>query len=201
MNAKLTAKETALMTAIAENYFSFFDGGLVAHDSGIWTDTMTGEIVSTTQYDISTSQRGAASVVNSLGRKGLLTTSTNEDGAWTELTEAGQAWVEAHNATTEEAPATEAPAIQLSGEMVEVPSEALANLTAAAEAIAEAVVTEEAPAAPVATLADFPAGTEVLTRDGKQWTVVGPAQNNTTLKLVDGDKKTTFRFPHNITKA
>lgn len=114
MNAKLTAKETALMTAIAENFFSFFDGGLVAHDSGIWTDSMTAEIVSTSRYDVSKTQRGAASVINSLGRKGLLTTGTSEDGAWTELTEAGEKWITDHNwpdeaeaapAAAEEAPA------------------------------------------------------------------------------------------------
>jgi len=96
MNAKLTAKETALMTAIAANHFSFFDQGLV-DGSGIWTECMTDEIAGHKVYKVSDSQRGVATVIASLGRKGLLLTDTNEDGAWTELTAAGEAWITEHN--------------------------------------------------------------------------------------------------------
>jgi hypothetical protein len=115
MNTKLTAKETALMTAIAERHFSFFDQGIVA-GSGIWTEDMTAELMGS-KYEVSKTQRGAASVINSLARKGLLITvpAQDEDEAWTELTEAGQAWCEenfpAEEETVEEAPvAEEAPA-------------------------------------------------------------------------------------------
>lgn len=120
MNAKLTTKETTLMTAIADNFFSFFDGGLVAHDSGIWTECMTEEIMGTSRYDVSNTQRGVASVINSLGRKGLLVTTDRGDGAWTELTEAGQAWVEAHNGETAEEVQEVASAAKHPGETTEV---------------------------------------------------------------------------------
>lgn len=104
MNAKLTAKETALMTALAEGYFSFWDQGLV-EGSGSWTEVMTGEIAGSTKYAVSATLRGVATVIASLGRKGLLITSTNEDGAWTDLTAEGEAWVNEFNdkVTEEEA--------------------------------------------------------------------------------------------------
>lgn len=51
-------------------------------------------------------------------------------------------------------------------------------------------------------LGSFKAGDKVATVDGREWTVVGPAQGNTTLKLTreqDGKKESVFRFARNIT--
>ncbi|WP_043441845.1 hypothetical protein [Arthrobacter sp. L77] len=51
-------------------------------------------------------------------------------------------------------------------------------------------------------LGSFKAGDKVATADGREWTVVGPAQGNTTLKLTreqDGKKQSVFRFARNIT--
>lgn len=105
---KLTAKETALMTQIAKGQFSYFDEGLVA-GSGIWSDALTHEAGAA----VSSSARGAATVMSSLCRKGLLhsdqgayLSESTEDGAWVELTEAGQAWIEEFNGETQ-AEATE----------------------------------------------------------------------------------------------
>ena len=110
MTAQLTAKETAFMTAVAERFFSFFDEGLT-EGSGIWVNTATEEIAGNERYQVSTSARGAATVINSLSRKGFFTQSTDaEDGAWIGLTNEGVAWCEEHNANpqaTEAAPAAE----------------------------------------------------------------------------------------------
>lgn len=95
---KLTAKQTALMTAIADGHFSFFDQGLVA-ESGIWMACLTEEIAGT-DYNVSATAKGAATVASSLVRKGLLVVSAeDEDGnVWVELTEEGAAWIAEHNA-------------------------------------------------------------------------------------------------------
>lgn len=101
MTAQLTAKETALMSAIAERHFSFFDEGLTV-GSGIWVNTATDEVAGNAQYPVSATSRGVASVINSVSRKGLLEQSTNEEeGAWIALTEEGVAWCEEHNANPE----------------------------------------------------------------------------------------------------
>lgn len=98
---QLTAKETALMSAIAERHFSFFDDGLTV-GSGIWVNVATDEIAGNSQYPVSATSRGAASVINSVSRKGLLEQSTNEEeGAWIALTAEGVAWCEEHNANPE----------------------------------------------------------------------------------------------------
>lgn len=98
MTAQLTAKETALMSAVAERFFSFFDEGLT-EGSGIWVNTATEEIAGNQTYPVSPSARGVASVINSVSRKGYFTQSTDpEDGAWIALTEQGVAWCEEHNA-------------------------------------------------------------------------------------------------------
>lgn len=90
MNIKLTAKETALMTAIGAHYFSFFDDGIVA-GSGIWSNVMTDEMAGHKEYLVSATPKGVAGVASSLIKKQLLTTSgsTNPEGAWFELTELG----------------------------------------------------------------------------------------------------------------
>ncbi|WP_394253303.1 hypothetical protein [Arthrobacter pityocampae] len=53
-------------------------------------------------------------------------------------------------------------------------------------------------------LGTFKPGDKVATADGREWTVVGPAQGNTTLKLTreqDGKKESVFRFARNIKPA
>ncbi|WP_458115154.1 hypothetical protein [Arthrobacter sp. D2-10] len=53
-------------------------------------------------------------------------------------------------------------------------------------------------------LGDYKEGDEVATADGREWTVVGPAQGNTTLKLTreqDGKKESVFRFARNIKRV
>jgi len=89
---KLTAKQTALMTAIGEKYFSFFDDGIV-EGGGIWSDALTGEIAGSTKYDVSDTPKGAARVMVSLEKRGLLAISGDEsegdDGVWVELTAEG----------------------------------------------------------------------------------------------------------------
>lgn len=131
MNAKLTAKETALLTAIAERHFSYFDQGLVANDSGIWTECMTAEVAGT-RYNVSDTQRGVATVIASLGRKGFLVTlaANEEDGAWTMLTEAGQAWVEAYNGESEEAILDQAIAERMTPATEEAPADDTTVLSA-----------------------------------------------------------------------
>lgn len=96
MNAKLTAKETALLTMIATGQFTWFDDGLT-EGSGIWTTCLTEEAEGS---EVSATQRGVATVVASLGRKGFLETNQTGDGegAWTALTEAGAAWCNEHEA-------------------------------------------------------------------------------------------------------
>jgi len=120
MNAKLTAKETALLTAVAEGHFSFFDEGLV-DGSGIWTTCMTEEIAGSTKYAVSASERGVATVINSLGRKGYLLTTTNEDGTWTEITATGEAWIAEFNGETGEEVLEEAIAERITKTAEEAP--------------------------------------------------------------------------------
>ena len=130
MNAKLTAKEIALMSAVAHREFSFFDDG-ISEGSGIWADCMTGEIVGSTKYPVSETRRGVASVLNSLVRKGLLQSENDDEsdeGAWTYLTAEGVAWCEAHTA---EAPAAET---------AEAPAEVVAEAAPAAFAKGDAVI-------------------------------------------------------------
>lgn len=53
-------------------------------------------------------------------------------------------------------------------------------------------------------LGDYKEGEKVATADGREWTVVGPAQGNTTLKLTreqDGKKQSVFRFARNIKRV
>lgn len=68
---------------------------------------------------------------------------------------------------------------------------------AAPAAATPAPATEEAPAD---CMGGFTKGDTVTTKDGTEWTVVGPAQNNTTVKLTR-EGKSTFRFAHNLTAA
>lgn len=177
MTAQLTAKETALMTAIAEDHFSFFDQGLV-HGSGIWTECMTDEIVGSSVYKVSETRRGVASVINSLGKKGLLITDTNEDGAWTDLSPEGEAWVNAHNAPTE-APAEteEAPAAEEAPEAAEAPAE-----------VEEEVV--------------YHVGDIVTTKQGNyNWEILAIEGNRLKVTRIkeNGQKKTTYRLPASVT--
>lgn len=56
----------------------------------------------------------------------------------------------------------------------------------------------------MADLGDYKEGDKVATADGREWTVVGPAQGNTTLKLTrdqDGKKQSVFRFARNIQRV
>ena len=89
MNAKLTAKETALLQAIADGQIDFFDDGLVAGSNG-WSDVLTDTLAGRTDYIVSKTARGVATVAASICRKGLLTSDNNdEDGASYYITEAG----------------------------------------------------------------------------------------------------------------
>lgn len=83
-NIKLTAKQTALLTAIGRNEFTFFDDGIAA-GSGIWSDVLTGEA----GPEVAANSKGVARVAGSLVKKGLLASSEQEEGTWFELTEAG----------------------------------------------------------------------------------------------------------------
>lgn len=171
MNAKLTAKETALMTAIADGFFSFFDQGLV-HGSGIWTNTMTEEVAGSTRYDVSGTRRGVATVIASLGRKGLLITEDqgDEDGAWTDLSPAGEAWVTAFNTVDNDTTA----------------------------AVLVAARTEEAPAA--AAPAAFAKGDIVLDKDGERFTV-RRINANGSIRLIDELGTKVNRKAENLTKV
>lgn len=218
-NVKLTAKETFLMTAIAERKFSFFDEGLV-EGSGIWADCLTGEIVGSTEYPVSETRRGVASVLNSLCRKGLLISEDDDestDGAWTYLTAAGQAWCEAHNAEAAEfvAELVAENAARQNAEIVEetyleAPAAAEATIVAPvdpAEVVVLAAPAVEAPAeeAPVKWgMGEHKVGDVVKSKDGLEWTVAGPAEKGKTVRLertVDGVVKVRLSFHYNITKA
>lgn len=83
-NIKLTAKQTALLTAIGRNEFTFFDDGIAA-GSGTWSDVLTGEA----GPEVAANPKGVARVAGSLVKKGLLASSEQEEGTWFELTEAG----------------------------------------------------------------------------------------------------------------
>ncbi|XNL98387.1 hypothetical protein SEA_BUMBLE_76 [Arthrobacter phage Bumble] len=220
-NVKLTAKETALMAAIADRQFSFFDDG-ISEGSGIWADCLTGEIVGSAAYPVSETRRGVASVLNSLCRKGLLISEDDEestDGAWTYLTAAGVAWCEAHTAAKVE----ELPVVTLSGEMteaveveapvelVEAPAETIVDAELVAENAArqDAPIVEETtvevPEAPVKWgMGTHKVGDVVKSKDGLEWTVIGPAEKGKTVRLertVDGAVKVRLSFHYNITKA
>ena len=206
-NLNLTAKETALMSAIADRKFSFFDDG-ISEGSGIWADCLTGEIVGSTDYPVSETRRGVASVLNSLCRKGLLISEDDEestDGAWTYLTAAGVAWCEAHTAAKVE----ELPVVVLSGEMtepaeVEAPAAELVEVPAAAETIVAPVEPAADVEAPVKWgMGTHAAGDVVISKDGLEWTVIGPAEKGKTVRLertVDGAVKVRLSFHYNITK-
>lgn len=86
----LTAKQTSLLTALGENFFSFFDDGIVA-GSDIWADVMTSEIAGHPTYAVSDTAKGVASVAKSLVKKGYLevTAADVEDGVAYVLTELG----------------------------------------------------------------------------------------------------------------
>lgn len=112
MNVKLTKKQTALMTQIGSNGFSFFDDGIV-EDSGIWSDALTGEA----GPEVSDTAKGAGRVAVSLVKKGLLKSEEAEDGTWFELTAEGAAVANELAGNTEQAPVEK---LVLSGEMVEV---------------------------------------------------------------------------------
>jgi hypothetical protein len=89
MNAKLTAKETALMQAIADGDIDFFrDGGLEA-GANCWSNVLTGWLAGSTKYLVSDTERGVASVAKSLCKKGLLETDGAGDDAAYYLTELG----------------------------------------------------------------------------------------------------------------
>ncbi|MDQ5840909.1 MAG: hypothetical protein M3537_07165, partial [Chloroflexota bacterium] len=138
---KLTPSQTALMTQIARNGFSFFDEGLVA-GSGIWSDALTHE----TGPDVAKNPRGAARVMTSLCVKGLLFSDkasySAEDGAWVELTEAGAEWIAAHN----EAKAAEQVADDALEATLEIGEDGNYVLPSAAPVQEELPIAEETPA-------------------------------------------------------
>ena len=90
---KLTDRQAALMAAIGNQRFSFFDGGIVA-DEGIWHAQLTDEAAGP-DSDIATTPHGVANVIAALGRKGLLNSSgeqgDGDDGVWVSLTASGAA--------------------------------------------------------------------------------------------------------------
>lgn len=100
MNAKLTAKQTALLTAIAENKVDFFEDGLVEGSNG-WSDVLTSQLIGI----VADTAKGVAQVAKSLDKKGLLVSDGNtEDGESWFITAAGEAWfAENFPAETEEA--------------------------------------------------------------------------------------------------
>ena len=99
----LTARQKALMAAIGNREFSFFDGGIVANE-GIWHANLTDEAAGGTS-PIASTPHGVANVVAALGRKGLLNICDNgADGVWVSLTESGAALANSLAAT---APAPE----------------------------------------------------------------------------------------------
>lgn len=99
MNAKLTAKETALLTAIAENKVDFFEDGLVEGSNG-WSDVLTDQLVGI----VAETAKGVSAVAKSLHRKGLLESDFNtEDGESYFITAAGEAWFAENFPKAEEA--------------------------------------------------------------------------------------------------
>ncbi len=86
---QLTAKQTALMQAIADGGIDFFrDGGLNA-GANCWSNVLTSWLAGSTQYAVSATETGVSSVAKSLCRKGLLETDGAGDEASYYLTEAG----------------------------------------------------------------------------------------------------------------
>lgn len=173
MNAKLTAKETALLTAIAEGKVSFFDMGLVA-GSNCWSDVLTDELTGI----VSDSARGVARVAGSLCKKGLLESDllSDEDGASFYITEAGEAWF-AENFPKEEAPVEEA-AAEVTEEEAHI-GRVILEQAAAAE--------EVAPAAAEVT--------EHTDTDGAEWILTTFADGSYTLRRrrqVSGAWRTDF---------
>lgn len=89
MNAKLTAKETAVMQAIADSAIDFWrDGGLEEGANG-WADVTTSTLANHPTYEVSKTPRGVASVLNSLCKKGLMYSDLGDDDAAYYLTELG----------------------------------------------------------------------------------------------------------------
>lgn len=85
---KLSPRQSALMAAIGNREFSFFDEGIVA-DSGIWHSCMTGEIAGEGSA-VATTAKGVANVIAALGRKGLLEIGDLDEGdVWVSLTASG----------------------------------------------------------------------------------------------------------------
>lgn len=103
--AKLTRKQTALLTAIGDSYFSFFDDGIVA-GSGIWHDCMSDEIAGNDHYDVSASPKGVVTIAAALVRKGYLRIENQEEGDWVALTELGAEKARELAGTTEATPET-----------------------------------------------------------------------------------------------
>ena len=85
---QLTAKQTALLTAIAENKVDFFEDGLVEGSNG-WSDVLTDQLTGI----VADTAKGVAQVAKSLDKKGLLKSDGNtEDGESWFITAAGEAW-------------------------------------------------------------------------------------------------------------
>jgi hypothetical protein len=100
--AALTPAGTALLTAIGQRRFSFFDDGIV-EDSGIWEECLTTEVAG-----IANTPKGVALVARKLERDGYLYISQNdgEDSPWVSLTALGaQAANELATAAAEQAAA------------------------------------------------------------------------------------------------
>lgn len=83
----LTAKETAVMTAIGQNKLPGFTEGITS-GSGTWHKELCRELTDE-GLAVSSTPRGAATVIRSLNDKGLLYTHDSGQGDWTVLTEAG----------------------------------------------------------------------------------------------------------------
>ncbi|WNO25897.1 hypothetical protein SEA_ALTADENA_75 [Arthrobacter phage Altadena] len=103
----------------------------------------------------------------------------------------------------------ELPVVVLSGEMtepaeVEAPAAELVEVPAAAETIVAPVEPAAEVDAPVKWgMGTHAAGDVVISKDGLEWTVIGPAEKGKTVRLertVDGAVKVRLSFHYNITK-
>lgn len=88
----LSANGLALMTAIGEQRFTFFDGG-IEEGEGSWANCISEEAVG---MEITKSVRSTAGILVRLVKIGMFTTAENEDnvngeGQWYSLTELGAA--------------------------------------------------------------------------------------------------------------
>lgn len=87
---KVTNLGWKLLSDIANQRFTFFDDGVVAH-SGIWSDVLTDEAGDS----IASNARGTMRVVTGLVKRGMLYTNFEADatngrpGTWIALTEKG----------------------------------------------------------------------------------------------------------------